>query len=1682
MDLDDLVEAAPAPALDNEQPDGYEKLLSNVDALEIHAAAGGLRPVITDGDPLPLVDGKLRMAPASATYKVTRTGEGTEVTLFGTTPEGHSCSVRINGFYPYMYMRIGVDMNPMKLIHELDSTLLLMVAFEGEKRRWSSEYQSIAAGLIGSVRKYGTQHILAPPRAFDTRRCRPIVGWEVVEGSLLRGSGEMRGYRGLEAQRFLKIYFYAPAFVAKAKQILHGAHNENGAVAQAMKLATGRTSMQDRLAADAAATAAEAAIVADAKAEKKRGKEFGRLRYMTDVIKQWVPHGDTGEGDGVESSDDENGDDVDDVVANVDEDEEADDLVVPLMAAAFDEKMAIRPEQVATGRYEDELAEESMLAKCERDMEEQETALLRDRGARAFDRFYGLRHNTEIAHDSDTKEGHARLEVRVNEMLQEKARMELSEYRSVLDKSGYLNQADRYRNYVVCEADIDFVLRLAIDAGFSYNQFIEIDMRTTLEGSNCHTKRRWESGSSIKNCEWSPPGTPPGVAPTVRTAERACGDGVKRTTSSQIEVFCDFHHIRLSPDAALQAKVPHKVVVSLDCEMATNGTFPKPETHAVLQIGIVVPLPNGRRREIGFTTGRLVRGPGEFVDDFPTGLHKRRHDETDDPEVIAALSKKRFKRVLDAGVESEHILCFPSESMMLLALANFIKKSSPDVILSFNGDNFDMPYLIARADILNIKDDFRDAWGVLLADRRIKCVDRTFGTTAIGKHEYKEVSASGRLFYDLFQYWKRNPMLKERSYSLNALSKKYLNMEKENVAYSQIDNLQKTPEGRRKLLTYCIRDSLLPVLLDQKRTISYELLEKSRGTGVPVEMLLKRGMQIQCKTYLYRKSRIGILIPEMAAGMPNIYDAGQRRPAFWYTRTDEERRVEMRGPKFDGATVIEPDRGLHEEPVVTLDFRALYPSIMISGNYCLSTLVAPNFRVRDDGYFKHLVASGQRTWAELLMSVGTVIYDPKEPGDVFDEKIDAGSVQFIRHDVLRGFVPDIERELLVWRDSVKAELKKAKKTFEDAKVALAALEKREETASADELRAAQALVAETLVMVYVLDGRQNSIKLIANSLYGVFGAKTSFAFCLDLADSVTRRGRACILYARHLTRTVINDITPDHPQARLVAAFPGLRTKLTSLDKGSEVVEKLCAEIAAARKTKPLVKKLASATAATGNLRAMFSMIAARQKNGAPAAPTALQQDVIDDSVKIRDVYGDTDSLFFGFWLGLDMNSVGRIAILMAQFISISLHLRWPTRNPDDNVYQFDVEKAFRVLILFAKKRYAGLKELWNEKTQSFSPADPKNPFKPSDSGLETRRRDTTRLVSECMTQVLSILVDYRYPREEKLRRANTYIYFSMVEPLKKGTVQKRLIVQTRQMRKLPEEYLATNGGRETSLPVQVQMALRIKREKGEAEAPKSGDRVAFLVVRGNKGDKSSSRGVDPLEVLETDRQIDAQYYLEKHVAPAICRVMEPIIVANATDIPGLTEKAQLNERMAITHQAVFGSREDYYKPSYADSYRVAIAAYEETNEFARKDAQGLVRYHRRSQVVERGVSDDLAQLAVAGAKCQCCRQFFVGEVRGYVCEPCVTQNRDDARNKAHLHLATRRADLEELASERASIYEHCQRCAHTERCPTSIITCDESQCDTFWERKENEKALNEADRLVATASRVLAAEYDEYF
>lgn len=97
------------------------------------------------------------------------------------------------------------------------------------------------------------------------------------------------------------------------------------------------------------------------------------------------------------------------------------------------------------------------------------------------------------------------------------------------------------------------------------------------------------------------------------------------------------------------------------------------------------------------------------------------------------------------------------------------------------------------------------------------------------------------------------------------------------------------------------------------------------------------------------------------------------------------------GDEFVGATVIEPKRGFYNEPIATLDFSSLYPSIMMAHNLCYTTLLRP----------EDIAASG---------GIGNLLTKHNLGPDDYI-KTPTGSY-FVKAHIRKGLLPQILEQLL----------------------------------------------------------------------------------------------------------------------------------------------------------------------------------------------------------------------------------------------------------------------------------------------------------------------------------------------------------------------------------------------------------------------------------------------------------------------------------------------------------------------------------------------------------------------------------------------------------------------------------------------------------------------------------------------
>lgn len=344
-----------------------------------------------------------------------------------------------------------------------------------------------------------------------------------------------------------------------------------------------------------------------------------------------------------------------------------------------------------------------------------------------------------------------------------------------------------------------------------------------------------------------------------------------RHSNCQIEAQVHYRDLIAHPNDGEWAKMAPLRILSFDIECAgRKGVFPEANQDPVIQIANVV----------------------------------TRYGE----------SKPFVRNVFCLGtcslIVNTKIFEFQDEAKMLLAWRDFLEKVDPDVIIGYNIANFDFPYLLDRANYLKCH---KFSYWTRLTNMQSKAKDTNFSSKQMGNRDTKATNTNGRLQLDLLQLVQRDHQL--RSYTLNSVCAHFLNEQKEDVHHTMITELYNgTPESRRRLAVYCLKDAFLPQRLMDKLMCLVNYTEMARVTGVPFNYLLARGQQVKFISQLFRKALEQHLV------IPNLKGDS----------SDEQ---------YEGATVIEPTRGYYDVPIATLDFASLYPSIIQAHNLCYTTLL-----------------------------------------------------------------------------------------------------------------------------------------------------------------------------------------------------------------------------------------------------------------------------------------------------------------------------------------------------------------------------------------------------------------------------------------------------------------------------------------------------------------------------------------------------------------------------------------------------------------------------------------------------------------------------------------------------------------------------------------------------------------------
>jgi len=300
------------------------------------------------------------------------------------------------------------------------------------------------------------------------------------------------------------------------------------------------------------------------------------------------------------------------------------------------------------------------------------------------------------------------------------------------------------------------------------------------------------------------------------------------------------------------------------------------------------------------------------------------------------------------GEEKVFIAEGRNDRKLLRNFVEYINAYDPDVIVGYNSNSFDWPYLIERAKKL----------GVDLS------ISRTGSPPA--QSVYGHYSIVGRANVDLYDFAEDIAEVKVKTLENVA---EYLGVkrkeERVTIRGSEIYKYWDDPSKREELIRYVLDDVESTFGLAEKiLPFAYQL---ARVVGLPLDQVGAASVGFRVEWRLMREAYIyNELVPN---------------------------RVERPYSPYRGAIVLEPEPGIHEN-VAVMDFSSMYPNIMIKMNISPDTYVPPGeevedgevyvapevghkFRKKPDGFYRKVLSKLLKLRQEIRMAMKNV--DPRSP-------------------------------------------------------------------------------------------------------------------------------------------------------------------------------------------------------------------------------------------------------------------------------------------------------------------------------------------------------------------------------------------------------------------------------------------------------------------------------------------------------------------------------------------------------------------------------------------------------------------------------------------------------------------------------------------------------------------------------
>jgi DNA polymerase I len=253
----------------------------------------------------------------------------------------------------------------------------------------------------------------------------------------------------------------------------------------------------------------------------------------------------------------------------------------------------------------------------------------------------------------------------------------------------------------------------------------------------------------------------------------------------------------------------------------------------------------------------------------------------------------------NTGSDKQFVTHDAGDETTIKAFIEYLWGYDPDIIATFGGNTFDLPFLLERARRCGLK---------LRLDRL---------ETEPHRSVYGHIAITGRANIDLADFSDEIQEVKVKTLENITAFLGIRNQGGAGGGESPIENVEyadywENPKKRTELITLSQGKAKLILRLAEDLLGFAE--ELSSLSGLPLDQVGPAAVGFRIESYIMRQAlKYGELVPP---------------------------RLERPYQPYQGAIVLKPEAGLHED-VAVLDFKSMYPNLMIAFNISPDTYVPP---------------------------------------------------------------------------------------------------------------------------------------------------------------------------------------------------------------------------------------------------------------------------------------------------------------------------------------------------------------------------------------------------------------------------------------------------------------------------------------------------------------------------------------------------------------------------------------------------------------------------------------------------------------------------------------------------------------------------------------------------------------------